>query len=441
MNNKDSKTISFYVVLWVAFYLLSTFIANYEDDLVFKAGIERYGSFAGWVDFFSHNWGGRVIPQGFLVILLQLPDIFFNAINSSAWVILLRYVCKVFDFSKTFDRKVEIILVLLLIFTIIPSAVLSTAVFWKCAAVLYLWGTACALIVLYPFVCAINNRSFRRTDIIFAILACVYNSSFEQGAVFMSGAIVVLLAYVSLKNKHADKTLVTLTFLSFALTIFFYMTPGNSARMEAEVLGQLPKFDMFSTTDKLLLGIKYTVENSETQVSVLFLILSLIVLASVYKTRQSDKLFKIAAWCVLIYFSLHWVSLLGTTLTGNGDRMLVKMFQCINVDTTSFTFSRKMAALECLHIGLITMLGVLSMFLVPKRVNMLIFISYFGGLATMAVMGFSPTIYASGLRPLFIGCLMLVCTVLCAGCDMIHNFGTLNKKETCAATFELTTLL
>lgn len=427
MNNKKAQTVSFYVVLWVSFYLLSTFIANYEDDLVFKAGIERYGSFAGWVDFFSNNWGGRVIPQGFLVILLQLPDIFFNAINASAWVVLLMYICKVFDSYEILNREVEIILVSLLVFTIIPFAVLSNAVFWKCAAVLYLWGTACTLVVLCPFVCAINNKPFKKTDAFFAFLACVYNSSFEQGAVFMSGAIFVLMTYSIFKNKRANKVLLTLTFLSCILTIFFYMMPGNSVRTEAEVLGQLPKFDMFSATDKLLLGVKYAIENAESQVSVLFVILSLIVLVSVYKTRKDDKLLKIAALCVLMYFSLRWVSLLGVALTGNGDRILVKMFQCINVDTTSFVFSRKMAALECVHVALITMLGTLSMLIVPKKVNMLIFVSYFGGFASMAVMGFSPTIYVSGLRPCFIGCLMLACTVFSAGCDMIHNFKTLNK--------------
>ena len=187
------KNVIFVSITWLAFFFVSLFVVNRNDDFVFEAGIERYGSLWGWIKFFSNNWGGRVIPQGILVILLQLPDAFFNIINASMWVVLVVYICRVFDPLGVWNREFEIFAVSFLIFTVIPYAVLNEAVFWRCAIVLYHWGTACALIVFYPFICVMNGKKYNKYDIIASFLACIYASSFEQIAVFMSAACIIYL--------------------------------------------------------------------------------------------------------------------------------------------------------------------------------------------------------------------------------------------------------
>ena len=59
MNKKKYlSTASFYLCAWLAYFALSYFIVSRSDDLVFRDGINRYGTFTGWIDFFSHNWGG-----------------------------------------------------------------------------------------------------------------------------------------------------------------------------------------------------------------------------------------------------------------------------------------------------------------------------------------------------------------------------------------------
>jgi len=83
-----------YAIVYLAFLILSCYMANYGDDFVFKAGIERYGSFFGWVNFFARMWGGRIVPQGILVLLLQLPEIVFHLFDAFAWVLLLIYIKK-----------------------------------------------------------------------------------------------------------------------------------------------------------------------------------------------------------------------------------------------------------------------------------------------------------------------------------------------------------
>lgn len=421
MNKKKyAGTVAFYTCAWFVYFAMSWFIVSRNDDFVFKAGIERYGSFIGWVNFFSHNWGGRIIPQGILVLLLQTSEIWFHLLNASMWFILLLYICRVFDYEGMWNRKAEFLVLSFSIFAFIPVSVLAGSVFWKCANVLYLWGTAGMLVAIYPFVCIAKGNRYKRCDLVLAFIACIYTSSFEQGAIFMAAGIIVLLLYDLLKEKKIDRWLCLLAGVSCALTLLFYKMSGNEVRTKAEVLGSFPKFDMFSLPDKILLGIRYAVENSEAQVTVLYVIMVFIVFVSVFRNRRKDKFFKTIAWILIGYFIFCWVIWEGKSITGNDENILERIYLCINVDTVSFTFSFIDALLECIHIGMIALLGCMLVMIILGRVNPLTFISYFGGLATMAVMGFSPTIYASAERPRFIGYLMLLCTVFCCVCDLKH---------------------
>lgn len=415
------KDILFYLFVWIAYLFLSCFAYSRGDDFVFGAGIERYGSFIGWVKFFSTNWGGRIIPQGLLVILLQLPEIVFHLFDATMWVLLIKYVCKVFDYKGAFDRKIEFACFSVFVFLTIPAGVLNGTVFWKCANVLYLWGTAGALVMFYPFICVINEREYKKFDVVAAFVACIYTSSFEQAAVFMSAAAVVFLGYLIAKTKKVNLTLSVLTTISCVLTVVFYKLPGNTARKGIEVLCQLPKYDMFTTTDKILLGIKYAVERSETQVSILYFLLALVVFVSVRLFRKEDKLFLLAATGALAYFLVLWLYMTGKSIAGISFYLIDQVYLCVNVDTVSFSFSMWDFLLECLNIGMLTLLGIMLMLIRPGEINPIIFVSYFGGIATMAIMGFSPTVYASGDRPCFIGCLMLLCTLLCAVSELSRD--------------------
>ena len=91
-----------------------------------------------------------------------------------------------------------------------------------------------------------------------------------------------------------------------------------------------------------------------------------------------------------------------------------KIFTLINPDTTQFGFNYKVALLEIFNITMIIFIGTGIGFLVSSSINVLAFLSYFGGIATMIIMGFSPTLYASSDRPRFVGYFLILCSIF--GC-------------------------
>ena len=86
-------------------------------------------------------------------------------------------------------------------------------------------------------------------------------------------------------------------------------------------------------------------------------------------------------------------------------------FSLVEINTIDFGVSRQTLIAEIINIGMIVLLGMdLAWF--ADTFDVLSFCLYFGGFATMWLMGFSPTIYASAERPRFIGYYCLLCCLL-----------------------------
>lgn len=390
-----------YAIVYLAFLILSCYMANYGDDFVFKAGIERYGSFFGWVNFFARMWGGRIVPQGILVLLLQLPEIVFHLFDAFAWVLLLIYIKKVFDADEMLPFWFVCCAVSIMIFVLIPISVLTGSVLWKCANVLYLWGSAGILIGIYPLIRQLNDRAVRKRDMVFSTIAIVYTSSFEQAAALLCGAYALLLFFVVLNKKNVRWSIVFLFVLSLACSLFFAMLPGNKVRYQAEVLGQIQNYDMYTFVDKVLWGIWYAISGVENDAMFLLLLLVVTLAFIMYKTRKPTDPVLIGLLTVLGYFILCTPNHIGIS-NGGSSYFISDLFSLIQVDTTQFGISPLTGFRSIIHFMAYVYLGCCIMLIDPKRFRPVGFTFYFGALATMLVMGFSPTIYASKSRPRFI---------------------------------------
>jgi hypothetical protein len=408
MKQTTTKKILLFSILYLFFFLLSCYMVSRADDFVFQAGIQRYGSIAGWAKWFSQNWGGRIIPQGILVLLLQLPPLIFHLVDALVWVLLLVYVKKIFDVTGLFQEKIFFVLFPSLIFVLIPFSVLSGTVFWKCANVLYLWGSAALLIAIYPAAQLIHQRQVTRFDSIISLACVIYVSSFEQAGVLMCGVLFLFLLYALFIHHSVKWQMILLFVLAIAFTYFFCTLPGNSVRTHIEVLGQMPNYDMYSTLDKVLWGIWYVINYIEQEAMYIVMLLAGTVVYLMHQNRKSNDILLIGAYFMLLYFVLCTMNWIGLSNGGTGY-FLSDLFQLVQVDAADFGFSRRIAVFSILHFMAYIYLGSCILIVIPEEINITGFSFYFGGLATMWMMGFSPTIYASGARPRFLCYLFLLC--------------------------------
>ena len=148
-----------YLFVFAAFLFVSSYIQDRNDDLVFQESYAQAGSLIEWIRWFANNWGGRVIPQGLLAVLLQLPPIVFGLLNAAAATALAWLSRRIIDRDGRIpDGAYCFVFVLGLLFAL-PREILRGTVYWKCADVLYLWGFSTLFAALYPFVCLLRGKN------------------------------------------------------------------------------------------------------------------------------------------------------------------------------------------------------------------------------------------------------------------------------------------
>lgn len=414
------KSICFYLVLLFLFFELSRYSYTKADDLVFQNAISRYGSFKNWVIFFGTHWGGRIIPQGILVLLLQTKEKLFHVFEALIWLILLRYVSKNYDPDGHINRKIAILLMAGATLCLIPMSVLSDSIFWKCANVLYLWGTSMTMAALYPMVQMERGRTYHTRDFVFAVPAAIYVSSFEQGAAFLCGAMFFLFLASCIRYRRIDLRCTILLVLSVAFTaVFCVVLPGNRVRTAAETLSSYPNFDMLSFADKLLIGITTAIENSLLQIPVIFVFAALLVLQSALADQHSGKIDRLLSISSALYFIVNAFARIGVQSSGT-NTILNDLFQFYNAAGTDFSITGKQVFCLLLAVWNISFVGNGIARIHSGKFDTLAFVTWFGGFAALALMGFSPTIIASGERPRFLAYFLLLCCTFCGAAQSIH---------------------
>ena len=103
-----------------------------------------------------------------------------------------------------------------------------------------------------------------------------------------------------------------------------------------------------------------------------------------------------------------------------GSFYFEKIFSIISPLNGSLDFSHIEMFFELVNVLMIVILGINIAFFIPMNGNYAPIMSYFLAFASMAAMGFSPTIEASGGRPRFLGFVLLVCAFVSVTADAIN---------------------
>jgi len=404
-----------YILLVIVFFVMSSSIGNRADDNVFADGIRRFGSITNWGRWYTENWGGRVIPHGLLVLVLQLPSFIFNLLNTLSWILLVIYSQKIFGSENKQKNTYFPFILSGMIFFFIPVAITKEAIFWKCANVLYLWGMASLFIAVYPFVLKYINKDVKVIDYILSCIAIIYTASFEQAAVLMCGIIIGLYLYILISTRKINGTLLLEMLFAIVATFFFcFMLKGNAVRSDTEVFCHMSDYGIFSLVDKILWGLTYTIENLESELFIVIILLCVCLYAGNYKNRKNNKIAYAFSIILCLYFLF---SLLSTIIANNshgGHSFITKLFFMVQVDSTQIGWRLITYLVTGVHIFMYFMLGILLLVTTSKEneYDFLSFLIYFGAMGSSFIMAFSPTIYASLGRPRFICYFLLICILI-----------------------------
>lgn len=402
MNKYAIKKITSYSILFVFFVLIMILFRNLKitpgDDIVYKDAMNNIHFFR-WLNTYYQEWSGRVILTSLLMFFLNQSLLIFKIINAIFVVILIFSVAKISSNSSNFWNKILAFSLIILI----PEKYISSTIFWFTGSLNYLWPTASLLYVL-SFIFRSTQEELNLNYLYYLIITIltIFASNSEQTALVLMTYSTIYLILEYLNKKRINRFVLYVFFITSITTIVTFFSPGNIVRLDVEILSLNPSFELLNVVDKLFIGFNYTSNVLFNDFEYHLLLLSIILFILNRKESISNRLISFLPIIILLLRILfNWLFVYYPYCTQCND---------LNYILFNFRYFEVFYLSEIDHIVPIllaitvyTSITLNIYFCKKLDISSRIFLSllFLAALFSSIVLGFSPTIEASGNRIYF----------------------------------------
>lgn len=412
LHAKETRPIHPEFILMAVFFFIFLFwnlnisLTGYGDDstLFLKPLMNKYdGAIFSFLADRYQGWSSRLIIEFFTLIAVQHYWL-WRIVNTFAMTVIAVFPALLL--KRTADRG-KYMLLSGAMFLLIPSEIYRETG-WIATTTNYLWVLATALLALYPLARVLHQEKCSLAMYFLSLPAMLYACSHEQMVMILAavfwGTIIFLM-----KKKQRFTVLLPHAVLNLASLLFILTAPGNSARYGDEVERWFPDYDKLSFFRKIELGFSSTLrkvfmDNEMLIMVALIAILLLVLYRGKNRLKLAVPLFPIAVYLIFgTYYSITSSKLAGVK----------KISESFTQYGTTFQFTQpKTWPAEVLLIFLVLAVifsvcmicGTFKKSLVPLSLLAV-------GFGSRMMMGFSPTIWASGART-FLFCFSMIAFVV-----------------------------
>lgn len=399
--NRSFYRVLIYSLLWVVFfYLLSPVIPTYGDDMV-NQGALNDKHFFEWIVGLYHFWTGRLILSSLLVGLLNTSILIWRALNAFMLTLLVYAIVEHVD-GKLFSAILASLLILVL-----PISILNSSAFWITGSLNYLWPTS-ALVALLSLLRRFYKQEFvSNIQYIGAIILTIFASNMEQTALVLIVFYAIIIVYVYIMSKRFDQRMISLWIFMVVGFIFTLFAPGNYYRFNAEVLGLNPSFVMLDGFDKMMIGLRYTFDVLFDELKVYMWVLNVCILLISMRNKKNILLALVPLTILSFKGAFDLFLRFNPYCRGCNDLHYI-LFNHQYFET--YYFVEFIHLIPIVIAAIYVIFTVVSIFSSQTSLEMPIFNSLIivSGLSSAIILGFSPTINASGHRIFFVLAIHLV---------------------------------
>ena len=385
LKNKLNNNISYlYILFFIGVFILHLFFYFSNDDINYFNTILNDMSLGKYIVMRYNTWTSRIIIESVLVIVSRY--VYLWRLIDSLVIVLLIYSINKLCFKKSNLWNVSFVM---LVFLIYPLIDLTGAGFASCT-INYLWVLSFMLFSFLPYRSIIYKEKINKKIYLFSVLALMYACNQEQ-CVCIIFIISLIMFVFSIKNKFDYRYSLVSLIISVISIIFILTCPGNVARSIIEVKMWYPDYVNANLLDKIYLAIISSTSILISNGIVLWLFcLTLFLVIRSYKVNFIDTFMAFTLLIVCTVLSgLRLVSLLFD--------INYKIFDYSTSIGHIFKFSFSNILVLCLCLLLFILIFYLLYVIYNKKSYIFIFIILLG-LGTRFMLGFSPTIFASGRR-------------------------------------------
>ena len=381
----------YYAVLFAILLICHAFSERCADDIRYLHELDN----KTYIEFIKEHyltWSSRLVIDSSIVLFSKCNMWLWRIVDSLMFV-LIAMMIDLFWGKSQHGRSGSISCLVVLLFPL--WMINSTG--WIATTVTYVWPIALGLLSLLPLVDTSYAESKWRY---LFLLPLLYAANAEQTCCVLFAFGMMLTGYHYNKGRKNILGYGTLyVSICFCLLLLFLLCPGNHVRTIDEIASRWPEFATLGLTEKLSYGMATTFSRLFTyEWLYVFFCLTLLLAAIARKERMC-----ILASVLLLALPLLYTSY-ATLYSGAPITHLV-------------LGSHQLPAAGSIHFVGIIVLGVLSVLLITwllwslfehKLLPPLIFLA---GFASRLLLSFSPTLFASGTRTMFLFYMSMVILV------------------------------
>ncbi|MET3643935.1 hypothetical protein [Streptococcus gallinaceus] len=387
LNKKALVTMGLILFSWLFYFFMMKFEYK-NDDAWFLHRIQKLYHY-DVINFSVKRyelWTSRTLIEAVLVFLVQFPFL-WKCVTAFAFSIASIVPSLIFQPLHKVDYRT--LLLSYAFMWVIPMEVYKDAG-WIATTTNYIIPYSAFLLLAYTFAKRFRGEKLSRNLYVFSLICLLYAANQEQLACVILGSLVLWSLYFMFYEKNTSKVRFALIPLVLSVLSFvnILVSPGNKVRTAAEIKRFFPNFSQMSLLTKLKLGISDTMNTLFFEANLPFLVLLVCLLITCLLLRK-----KLAAFFTI--FPLFIV-----LKNWNPSREVLIFRHQADVAASKGVFLP--ATIFVFAIGSLCMIGILY-FLFTDKMKSLFAILLMGiGVCTRLMIGFSPTIFASGKRTYFL---------------------------------------
>ena len=439
-SESKRKKVGCYLLVAAFFIWAHSFTeANYSDDAWFSTMLDQY-SILGFLNWRFHTWSSRVILEGILVVLAHSDFIVWSILDTFVCLLLVWAISQILD-MQDWHAPLWITLSLCLL----PVGILYPAG-WIATSTNYLWPLTAGMVSLVPLVRSLRgDRCPAVLKRVGFVLALIIAANQEQIAAVLFGVYLChLIGWYVVKRREMAQQMNAIGYekkprvypflpelvILLASLAFIVLCPGNASRNIQEMSSWFPEYPNYSMGERLLMGMLDTVAyfgagRAKQIILIVFVGILILVLDYKYlkwsKVRDIEPLKALMRWgfpailgeavllaLVLLGFPVRHMIEEGRLYHPSfyydlmANRYLPQHDQCL--------YQNWQIALELGLYGLafLAILGLLWAVADSAKEAVCMVVLTVLAMGSKAMLGFSPTVYASGYRTAFVGSVILL---------------------------------
>ncbi|MDF7640334.1 DUF6056 family protein [Bifidobacterium sp. ESL0784] len=384
---------------WVLSLLISLIVKRVDDDLHYEKALSKMNGLS-WLASRYQTWSGRLFSDAMTALVIPLPQLIWCILNA-CFLVLLAYAMSKVAFGEATASNIVFSYA---VFWLLAPRIIAESTLWLSGSAGYLWPTALAVSGCIPLTNAMRGKATKHSGI-YIVCAFLASLGCEQIGPCILGFALITLVYMYTKRHKFVFSVTGILSASIIGLIIELTCPGTHVRAQHEIKHWYPGFDKMPITLKMVKGLMWEFDFFSRFLLMIIALIAFNLVVSIMCSRHGDlfaskdenekteKFYGIVCAAVL---AMLCVVCFQTNL-----KLSFSLSQFVGIRTS--IIQRLLPYLFwILFVVLVALL--VRRYVQEKHIVLFLFLAAF---CAAAIMWFSPTIYASSCRTLFVSGILL----------------------------------